>query len=949
MATSGAQMRLSRCLAAAIVCCACLSNQLFGQTTQIRYLSGTGSDMTVNWEFKVSGGRNSGGWSTIAVPSNWEMQGFGTYRYEDDWSRDPVPDSVGFYRFRFNVPAAWQGHTVDIVFGGAMTDTEVRINGLLAGPVHQGGFYQFRYDVTNLLEYGGGNLLEAKVSRYSSNASVNRAERRADFWLFGGIYRPVWLEVRPPQHITRVTVDARHTGELCVEAFLGGISTADTVTARVRELDGPEVGSAFAVPVHPANASVELRSTLTQVEPWSAEWPHLYLVELTLKERGEVVHTVTERFGFRTVHVRPHDGLYVNDIKVRLKGVNRHSFWPTTGRATSKGLSVADANLIKDMNMNAVRMSHYPPDSHFLAVADSLGLYVIDELTGWQDAYDTEVGTKLVREMILRDVDHPAIILWANGNEGGWNPALVDEFAKWDPQQRTVIQPSDDLGGINTSHYEPYDCCPGTFFHGDDLFMPTEFLHGLYDGGHGAGLDDWWNLMLRNRLSVGGFLWALADEGIVRTDVGAIDVAGNRAPDGVVGPFREKEGSFYAIKEIWSPVYLELGEQDNLPPSFDGILRVENRYDNTNLQRVRFDWRLVDFPSPGSGAVGHTMRASGTAEAPAVGPQGVGELEIPLPPNWRQHDAFHLEATDPHGREIYTWTWMIPEPQEYAATVLPPVAGTGAIDVDVQGDLIALSANGIEVTIESTTARLHSVKSDGTAVSLNGGPRLVSGTASLRELRHYADGPDYVVEALFDGNMRKVQWRLLPSGWLQLDYAYRFQAGSSVDYLGVTFDYQEDQVTGIRWLGKGPYRVWKNRLKGVEFDVWEKAYNDAITGVVWDYPEFKGFHDDIYWATLETGGGMPITVVAASDNLFLRLFTPREPEGAEFDPRTTHVDFPDGDISLLHGIAPIGSKFHPATEHGPAGQPNIVPRLGRLYEATVYFFFGKLPRGGETP
>jgi hypothetical protein len=243
------------------------------------------------------------------------------------------------------------------------------------------------------------------------------------------------------------------------------------------------------------------------------------------------------------------------------------------------------------------------------------------------------------------------------------------------------------------------------------------------------------------------------------------------------------------------------------------------------------------------------------------------------------------------------------------------------------------------VTIDATTAQLHGVTSGGAVVSIDKGPRLVSGAGSLQEIRHYADGRDHVVEALFDGNMRKIKWRLLPNGWLQLDYAYHFEGGTSVDYLGVSFDYPEDKVTGLRWLGKGPYRVWKNRLKGVEFAVWEKAYNDAITGLVWDYPEFKGFHDDIYWATLETSE-VPITVIAASDDLFLRLFTPREPEGAAFDPRTTHVDFPDGDISLLHGIVPIGTKFHPATDHGPAGQPNTVPRSGQVYEATVYFYFG---------
>ncbi len=95
----------------------------------------------------------------------------------------------------------------------------------------------------------------------------------------------------------------------------------------------------------------------------------------------------------------------------------------------------------------------------------------------------------------------------------------------------------------------------------------------------------------------------------------------------------------------------------------------------------------------------------------------------------------------------------------------------------------------------------------------------------------------------------------------------------------------------------------------------------------------------MYWAVLESES-TPVTMVFAGDGLFLRLFTPKEPEGAFFSPQTAHVDFPPGDLSFLHGIAPIGTKFHAARDHGPQGQPNMVPRLGKLYEGTVYFYFG---------
>src|SRR5690606_22116581 len=148
------------------------------QEAMIHYLSGTSSQDHVEWDFYCSDGRNSGTWSTIKVPSNWETEGFGTYNYGHDHRNGNVRygKEYGLYRHRFSVPESWVDKRVKIVFEGAMTDTEVRINGKSAGDTHQGGFYRFRYDVSNLLEYGGDNLLEVKVSKFSDNESINEAE-----------------------------------------------------------------------------------------------------------------------------------------------------------------------------------------------------------------------------------------------------------------------------------------------------------------------------------------------------------------------------------------------------------------------------------------------------------------------------------------------------------------------------------------------------------------------------------------------------------------------------------------------------------------------------------------------------------------------------------------------------------------------------------------------------
>ena len=138
--------------------------------------------------------------------------------------------------------------------------------------------------------------------------------------------------------------------------------------------------------------------------------------------------------------------------------------------------------------------------------------------------------------------------------------------------------------------------------------MPTEFLHGLYDGGIGAGFRDYWDVMGKSPTVAGGFFWVWADEGVVRTDQdGRIDTAGNWAPDGMTGPHREKEGSFFTVKEIWSPIQVALpvDAAGVLPASWDGTVGVENGYDFTSLDRCRLEWQLLRFGAPSRRAAPH--------------------------------------------------------------------------------------------------------------------------------------------------------------------------------------------------------------------------------------------------------------------------------------------------------------------------------------------------------
>jgi hypothetical protein len=713
--------------------------------------------------------------------------------------------------------------------------------------------------VTKVVKFGATNRLEVDVARHSANESVNKAERLADYWVFAGIYRPVYLEAVPQSFIERVAIDARADGTIAMDVFAEGAAATDSVEAQVMTLDGEMVGEIFAtkrgawsakhrpdgtgtehlLPDNARRAGFMMR--LDSFKPWTAETPNLYQVEVRLKRGGEVLHTIKQRFGFRTFEVRDGDGLYLNGRRIILKGVNRHSFWPDSGRCLSEGVHRLDIETIKGMNGNAVRMSHYPPDKEFLDLCDELGLYVLNELAGWHNHYDTPTGTRLVEAMVTRDVNHPSILFWDNGNEGGFNTDLDKVFSQFDPQQRRVLHPWAPFSGINTAHYLMFTNAQRAaagepmYYHAKKnaelvdtnlpngwIYLPTEFMHGLYDGGAAAGLADYWSMMMSHSNCAGGFIWVFSDEAVKRPDTGELDSAGNQAPDGIVGPYREREGSFYAIRDIW------------------GAGSARDRADATNESQA-----MMNYPE---------LLKPGVAVAASF-------------------DVFNKESKG------------------------------------VQ----ELRRAGIVARINAGTGALLTVESGGRKLALNAGPRLVATNASFT----------------------KINWQIRKDGWLQCHYTYT--ATGTNDAIGVLFDYPEQLVKRKRWLGEGPYRVWKNRLGGGTLGVWENDYNNTITGYRdWVYPEFKGFFANVRWLQLETSEGL-ITVVP--ENIpFVQVLTP------EFPPTNqvghAYANVPKAGLGFLHAIPPIGSKFKPASTTGPQGQPN----LGQgEYSGTVSFYFGKLP------
>ena len=655
----------------------------------------------------------------------------------------------------------------------------------------------------------------------------------------------------------------------------------------------------------------------------------------------------------------------------------------------------------------------------------------------------TAVGRLLVRELVERDVNHPSILFWDNGNEGGWNRDLDGDFALYDPQQRRVLHPWDPFGGIDTKHYTGFNDHARRLL-GPNLVMPTEILHGLYDGGGGAGLEDYWQAVIDSPFGAGMFLWNLADEGIARTDQGGrIDAFTTFAPDGIVGPRFEKEGSYYTVRDLWSPVQ---AKRPALGVSLSGpiFVEVENRYDFTSLARVQFKWRLLTFDQT------ERVLAEGTAAGPDIAPHSRGQISLSLPLRWRDADALALTAMDPNGEALWTWTWPTPRLASRPVAVVAADSKPARPRLVKEPDRLKLVAGRVSAAFDPRTGMLIELRHGASTFALSNGPRLVfarppaattvswlplgnetkaspgvrplatpqlanvvevdldlprptpyggvrielsadgsrwktiyDGTrrpadgvrydfppqrvgavrvtnarrsngqpADIKTLRVGYDAARFPVELVVAGEvssgqghddsekgvvawievkgkaaneLARFRWAMNSTGALRLDYSYALE-GDFV-YHGITFDHPETAMTSLRWLGDGPSRVWQNRLRGTWLGIHEAARADPQPGESWTYPEFQGYRSGVRWARLDTRAG-PLMLSSASPETYLRVGTPRITH-----PQTT-ADFPAGDLSFLHAIAAMGSKFKPPADSGPAAQP--AKATGR-YEGRITF------------
>lgn len=574
-------------------------------------------------------------WDDITVPRNWTTEGYDKPHYTNwrmPFNLEPgqVPDEnpTGVYRLHFDLPRGWADRRVVVHFGGVESMFYLYCNGQPIG-MSKDSRLPAEFDLTDFV-HEGDNVLAAMVVRYSDGSWLEAQ----DHWWMAGVYRDVFLYSTEGCYIQDVHAKALlnedlSNGMLDIEVLVGQADRTSSYSVEVQLFnakDKPQFRDPLTaeIPVNDWNdhniigGKATFSQSMKRPKPWSAETPYLYTLLVTLKAPdGRIVETTATRVGFRRYEIRGVDFL-VNGEPVLFKGVNRHDHDECTGKYVTRESMTADVKLMKQFNFNAVRTSHYPNDLVFLDLCDEYGLYVIDEANVETHQYPfltTQLpqfaGAMLDRmmRMVLRDKNHPSIIMWSLGNESGYSPAH-DAMAHWtrgyDDSRPihyegaimldwTVGQRATD---VICPMYPTIDKIVDFVKSGkqDRPLILCEYSHAM--GNSNGNLKEYWDAFRAHRGLQGGFIWDWVDQGLLKTapngksfwayggDFGDEPNDKNFNINGLIWPDRVPHPAMWECHRLTQPIRVEaidLGE---------GRLRVINDFDFITPKHLMGRWHL---------------------------------------------------------------------------------------------------------------------------------------------------------------------------------------------------------------------------------------------------------------------------------------------------------------------------------------------------------------------
>ncbi|GFZ92042.1 beta-galactosidase [Paenibacillus marchantiophytorum] len=514
---------------------------------------------------------------------------------------------------------------VRLVFEGVDCAFHVWVNGQAVG-YSQGSHLLSEFDITDYLQ-SDDNVLAVRVYQWSDGSYLESQDK----WRLSGIFRDVYLLALPGVYVRDVFVHTEfggsyeeaelglHIQTACLPAYQGQEYRLrmTLLDESGRQIVDRDLETLSASAVEGSNADICVKEHILNPQLWTAETPQLYSLLLTLYDEVGVISCVHRTaVGFRDIKI--HKGrMLVNGQPITIKGVNRNEFDSERGYVTSLASMKRDIMLMKQHNINAVRLSHYPNNPRWLELCSSYGLYVIDEtdlethgchfmgnesylseLPDWKEAY-----LQRARRMVERDKNYPCIVIWSLGNESGYGENH-DAMAAWirerDPSRLIHYERAYDapIVDIVSQMYPSVDMIVEEGRKEDPRpYLMCEYGHAM--GNSVGNLKEYWEAIYTYPRLLGGLIWEWSDQGIQQVnefgeawyayggDFGEEPHSGHFCLDGLLFPDRSTKASLLELKKVIEPVQVEWIDAQT------GKVKITNRYDFLDLSHLQGGWTLL--------------------------------------------------------------------------------------------------------------------------------------------------------------------------------------------------------------------------------------------------------------------------------------------------------------------------------------------------------------------
>ncbi len=688
---------------------------------------------------------NTTDWKEIPVPSNWELQGYDIPIYTNvvyPFPKNPpyIEDDynpVGTYRKVFNIPADWQKKEIILHFGSISGYAQIYVNGKEVG-MTKAAKTPAEFNITKYLNESN-NVLAVQVFRWHDGSYIEDQ----DFWRLSGIERDVYLQALPKtaiwDYFMQSSLDANYTTGIFnlnveIKRFERNQIDKPSLKFRLTDPDGKEVFSEVKV-LSKDEKSVYFSGKVKNVLRWNNEHPNLYEYSISLIDsEGRDLGVVAGETGFRKVEIKDAQ-LMVNGLPITVKGVNLHEHHGIKGHVPDKETMLRDVQLMKQNNINAIRMSHYPHDSYMYELADKYGLYVVDEANiethhmgaEWQGNFDktrhpaylpqwAPAHMDRVKRMLELNKNHASIILWSMGNECGNGPVFYDAY-KWIKERDTTRYVAFEQAGENentdiVSPMYPSIKSMKSYAESDKSrpYIMCEYSHAM--GNSNGNFQEYWDIINSSKHMQGGFIWDWVDQGLKAEtedgrfywayggDLGGQDLQNdeNFCANGLVATDRIPHPGLQEVKKVYQDIDF----------SFDkNTITVKNKLNFTDLSKFTFKWQLLDDGE---------IITEGTFNLKTV-PNGTDEVNVNIPS--LQNKEYYLnvfaytnEADElvPANHEVAREQFSIGNRDYFASKTNNSL--TKGLTHSVKDSILSFATDKIKGKIDLTTGKLTNYMSD---------------------------------------------------------------------------------------------------------------------------------------------------------------------------------------------------------------------------------------------